>query len=264
MHGFLSRDGTSPRELLDIAREQLRPYASVDIRQAHVNAAHRDGACFRITTADAQSYQGRTLLLATGVYDELPAIAGIREFWGRSVFVCPYCDAWEFTGRRIAVIGRGHRAIQLAQELRQWSSDLLICPEDEEAVPEEDRVWTRNAGAGVRSGTITAFEGPQEAPAIVFEDGSRERCDAIFLTAPLRQRYPLVRTLGLNVREDGEIDVDDRGRTLAHGCYAAGDAVTAVHQVTLAAASGVCAAMAINEDLICEEVRSTTLGASSS
>ena len=86
-------------------------------------------------------------------------------------------------------------------------------------------------------------------------DGSREECDGIFLSAPLRARHPLVDQLGARVRGDGEIEIDERGRTCVAGVYAAGDAVTTVHQVVLAAASGVCAAMALNEDGIKEQVR---------
>jgi thioredoxin reductase len=61
--------------------------------------------------------------------------------------------------------------------------------------------------------------------------------------------------LGCRIRENGEIAVDDRGRASAPGVYAAGDAVTAIHQVVLAAATGVRAAMAINQDHIEEDVR---------
>jgi alkyl hydroperoxide reductase subunit AhpF len=61
--------------------------------------------------------------------------------------------------------------------------------------------------------------------------------------------------LGCKLRDDGEIDIDARGRTSVAGVYAAGDAVTTVHQVLLAAASGVCAAMGMNDDALQEDVR---------
>ncbi|HET9097469.1 MAG TPA: FAD-dependent oxidoreductase [Candidatus Baltobacteraceae bacterium] len=66
---------------------------------------------------------------------------------------------------------------------------------------------------------------------------------------------PLVDQLGARVRGDGEIEIDERGRASVAGVYAAGDAVTTVHQVVLAAASGVCAAMTLNEDRINGQVR---------
>jgi thioredoxin reductase len=60
--------------------------------------------------------------------------------------------------------------------------------------------------------------------------------------------------LGCETRADGEIAIDERGRTTVAAVYAAGDAVTSAHQVALAAASGVCAAMALNEDALNEEI----------
>ncbi len=56
----------------------------------------------------------------------------------------------------------------------------------------------------------------------------------------------------------GSIVLDDKCRTNVRGCYAAGDAVTNVHQVILAAASGVRAAVAICTDLLREEAAAIT------
>jgi choline dehydrogenase-like flavoprotein len=93
-HGFLSRDGTDPAEMLRVAREQLGRYDGVELLTAGVEAAHRDGDRFEVTLADGSSQTARRLL-ATGVVDELPPIQGLGGLWGRSVFNCPYCDGWE-------------------------------------------------------------------------------------------------------------------------------------------------------------------------
>jgi thioredoxin reductase len=255
MHGFLSRDGTPPAELLALARTELERYPSVRRLRAHIARAQRNGTEFVVVTDDGTRYSGRRLVLATGVYDAIPPIEGIAERWGRSVFVCPYCDGWEMRGKRLAIIGNGHKAVELAQELRQWSSDLVVCTQEIDDLTPEDRRWLAATHAVIRSAAVRRIGSESQAQQINFADGMQESCDAIFLRAPLRQRYPLVDMLGCNVRADGEIDVDGLGRTSVPGCYAAGDAVTAVHQVALAAASGVCAAMGVNEDLVTEEVR---------
>jgi thioredoxin reductase len=119
----------NPREFIAIARNDLQRYPSVEQADVHVVSAKFETGHFSITSEDGQSHHARTLLLATGLYDELPAIDGLRDLWGRKVFVCPYCDGWEVADRRIAVVGNGRRAVQLAQELRQWSHDLLVCIE---------------------------------------------------------------------------------------------------------------------------------------
>ena len=52
MHGFLSRDGMPPREFLRIAREQLRQYDTVELRDVEVTAAECRDSRFHVTLAD--------------------------------------------------------------------------------------------------------------------------------------------------------------------------------------------------------------------
>ncbi len=265
MHGFLSRDGTSPRDLLQIARRELESYPKVLVKDTHVTHALAEEGTFRIRTADGEEFVGRRLLLAIGVYDALPEIRGLRERWGRSVFVCPYCDAWEVRRHRLAILGNGRKAVELAQELHQWSDDIVVCTQGKDDLTQADRRWLEAVRATVREEGIASIDGAlDEPPQIGFTHGTSERVAAVFLCAPLRQRHPLVDMLGCRINDEGRIDVNECGRTNVPGCYAAGDAVTVTHQVVLAAASGVCAAMGINEDLLAQEVRSLTQSASPS
>lgn len=254
MHGFLSRDGTHPDELLKISREQLSRYQNVEFAQTHISQAKRQGEHFLLRSDDGFSLEARAVLLATGVYDALPQIGGVAELWGKRVFVCPYCDGWEMRDKRLAVLGKGKRAAALAQELWQWSDDLVVCTEGVGDAGAAQKTWMERVGATVHESPLVCVEAEDAQTLLLFEDGTRDDCAALFLCAPLRQRYPLVEMLGLQIDESGSIRVDDAGRTGAAGVYAAGDAVTDVHQVILAAASGVCAAMALNEDLLAEEV----------
>ena len=256
MHGFLSRDGMPPQELLRVSREQLREYPAIELVQTHVDAITGECGSFCAETSDGKIYRARRVLLATGVYDALPEIEGLHEFWGRSAFVCPYCDGWEMRGKRIAAIGKGAKAVDLAQELRQWSIDIVVCLEGDDALSGEHRAWLQATNTPVVLPRVRRLHGSGGCVRFLeFDDGGTQPCGAVFFSAPLHPRYPLVEMLGCGVRKDGEIEIDDRGRTTVPGVYAAGDAVTKVHQVVLAASSGVCAAMAINEDRLKEEVR---------
>ncbi len=249
MHGFITRDGTPPAELLAIARKELERYPSVKIEQLHVSRARKEGDEFIVSADEGAEYRAKTVVLATGLHDALPQITGLPQRWGKGVFVCPYCDAWEMRGRRIAVLGKNARAVELAQELHQWTDDLVVCFEEAPQLDEKHRRWLQAAGAHVHDTPLVSVGG--EAPHLTLGfSGSQDTCSALFLCAPLRQRYPLVAMLGCSLDEDGAVRIDEHGRTVADGVYAAGDAVTSVHQVVLAAASGVCAAMAVNEDLL--------------
>jgi thioredoxin reductase len=92
---FLTRDGTNPRELLRMAREQLEPY-DVKVHAGKViDAGGLDGH-FKVVTEAGEKFESRKLLLATGVRDVLPEIRGLRELYGTSAHHCPYCDGWEW------------------------------------------------------------------------------------------------------------------------------------------------------------------------
>src|SRR4029450_10674659 len=49
MHGFLSRDGIPPWEVLKIARDQLQPYETVELRDVEVTAAECRKSRFYVT-----------------------------------------------------------------------------------------------------------------------------------------------------------------------------------------------------------------------
>ena len=128
LHGYLTRDGIEPAELLRIGREQLSPYKTVQMRSGEVTDARRAGKGFEITVND-EAIASRKLLLATGVVDHLPDIEGLKPLYGRSVFHCPYCDGWEQRDQPIAIYGREDRGAGLALELTGWSRDLVVVHE---------------------------------------------------------------------------------------------------------------------------------------
>ncbi|HEY6450313.1 MAG TPA: NAD(P)/FAD-dependent oxidoreductase [Candidatus Cybelea sp.] len=250
MHGFLSRDGTSPKDLRRLAKEELSRYKSVEFTGEHVVDVRENDSRFVVSAQSGARFFGRRLLLATGMFDDLPPVDGLAERWGRSAFNCPFCDGWEVRDRRLAAYGRGREAVGLAQELRSWSNALVVCPERDDLTP-LDRAWIEASGAILHIGQIRALQGPGTMlERITFEDGSAIECDVLFICAPLRQHSPLFASLDCLLTEAREIAVDACNQTSHHGCYAAGDAVTSVHQVIVAAASGVRAAIGITESLV--------------
>ena len=126
LHGYLTRDGTPPLELLRLGRSELGPYG-IDLRDASVTAFERGGTGFKVTIGDAERVQAHALLLATGICDQLPAIPGVRECYGISVHHCPYCDGWEHRDERLAIIGRGSGSVGLSLSMKTWTSRVTLC-----------------------------------------------------------------------------------------------------------------------------------------
>src|SRR4051812_32453819 len=138
MHGFLSRDGIHPAELLSLGRAQLQPYQTVELRAGTVKSACPAGGHFRVTLEGGVEYQSRKLLLATGVVDELPQVEGLKALYGRSVFHCPYCDGWEVRDQPLSVYGPGTKGVGLATTLLCWGRDIVLCTDGPADLPDDD------------------------------------------------------------------------------------------------------------------------------
>lgn len=224
LHNFLSRDGTPPAELRRIARAQLTPYETVEVRELTATAAKRDGDEFEVTLSDGSTVRTRRVLLATGVIDELPPIEGLAELWGRSVFHCPYCHGYEHRGRPTAVLGSGPKFADLALHLTRLSDDVALCSNGPLDVPDQVRTALERAGVVLREEKVTRVHaGDGGLERLEFEAGDDLAREVLYTGGPLRQRSDLAAQLGCHAFEDGTVEVDGLGRTSAPGVHAAGD-----------------------------------------
>ena len=250
LHCFMSRDGIPPTALLDDSRRQLERYETVTVMAAKVTAAERKGAQFTVLTDDGYALQAKTVLVATGVVDELPRIDGIDELFGRSVHVCPYCDGWEHRDAPVAVYGHGEKAVRYAMLLRQWTDDLVLCT-DGSKVSAEHAGHLKMSGIAVREEKISRLEGKDGClQAVLFAGGARLGRRALFFTTGQHPRSPLLEKLGCRFDEEGGVACNAEGQTSVPGVFVAGDISRDVQLAIIAAAEGARAALAINKSLV--------------
>ena len=255
LHGFLTRDGIEPAELLRIGREQLRRYDSVELRAIEVTDASYFGDGFEVTLSDGTCRRSRKLLLATGVVDHLPEIAGIEDFYGRSVFHCPYCDGWEVRDQPLAVYGRGEHGQGLALELTAWSDDLVLCTDGPAGLTAEDRGRLAKHSIEVREEWIAHLEGTDGMlERIVFTNGATLARRALFFSTGQHQRSDLSAILGCAFTDKGAVQTGEYETTNVPGLYVAGDASRLMQLAIVAAAEGAQAAFAINTALLKEDL----------
>ena len=255
MHGFLTRDGMAPLEFLAVARQQLEPYDTIEIRDIGVTAAECRGASrFHVTLADGARLESRKLLIATGVVDNLPGIPGFRELYGSSVFHCPYCDGWEVRDQPLAIYGRGARGLGLSLELLGWSRDLVLCTDGPSEVDDDGLARLARCGIAIRTERVARLEGSEHLERIVFASGEPLPRRALFFTTGQTQQSELAVRLGCEFNEKGTVRTGKYETTHLPGLYVAGDASRAVQWVVVAAAEGAEAAFAINTDLLKEDL----------
>ena len=255
MHGFLTRDGVAPREFLAIAREQLRQYDTVEIRDVEVvEAACRSEARFHVAVAGGAAFESRKLLLATGVVDNVPEIPGFRELYGKSVFHCPYCDGWELRDQPLAIYGRGARGLGLSLELTGWSRDLVLCTDGPPEIAADDLARLARNGIRVREERVVRLEGRDALERVMFASGDPLPRRALFFTTGQTQQSQLALALGCEFNDKGTVRTGKYESTHLPGLYVAGDASRAVQWVVVAAAEGAEAAFAINTDLLRQDL----------
>ncbi|MDQ2785635.1 MAG: NAD(P)/FAD-dependent oxidoreductase [Chloroflexota bacterium] len=257
-HGFFTRDGTPPAELLAIGREQLRPYSTVALRQIAVTGAARDehGGGFLVTLADGTTAHTRAILLATGATAVFPSIEGLAERWGVSVNSCPYCHGYEVRDEPLAAHGNGDMGFHYALMIAHWSHDFVFCTDGPAELTQEQQRTLASRQIRVIEEKIIRLEGAgRDLEQIVFADGTRLPRRALFFGPQWRQHSDLAAQLGCEHTPDGSVQVDRQGLTSVPWLYAAGDMTHLQVQVlALAVAEGAVAGTALNNALIFGEV----------
>jgi len=254
LHGFLTRDGITPRDFLRIAREELRQYETVEVRDIEVAAAECRDARFQVTLTGGSTLHARKLLLATGVADNLPDIPGFHQLYGLSVFHCPYCDGWEVRDQPLAIYGRGERGAGLSLELTGWSRDLVLCTDGPSEIAPDELARLARHGILVREDRVVRLDGQARLERIVFATGEPLVRHALFFTTGQEQQSELATKLGCRINDKGTVSTGKYETTHLRGLFVAGDASRAVQWVVVAAAEGAEAAFAINTDLLKEDL----------
>ncbi|SFS53149.1 NAD(P)/FAD-dependent oxidoreductase [Paenibacillus sp. 453mf] len=252
-HGFLTRDGITPHEFRRVAKEQIEAYPNVTFTtDTAISAGGADGD-FTITTEKGTTYHSKKLLLAIGKRDLKLPIDGLAEVYGKSAFVCPYCDGWELRDQKLVVIVSHDKALHMAKTLSGWSRDFTICTNGDEKLTEQDREELNNHNISVfdtRISEIKSIGGMVES--VHLEDGTMIPCTGIFFAPELGIGSDLPQLLDCESSEDGTIVVDKFGKTSVPGVYSAGDSATQMYQLIMAASMGSLAAVGINSELLAE------------
>ena len=254
LHGYLTRDGIAPSELNAIGRTELEQYG-VEWRNVSVSGAVREDAGFQVSLADGHDERARFLLIATGVVDELPDIAGLRECYGRSVFHCPYCDGWEHRDQRLGVLGQGKSGVQLSLSLKTWSPNLVLLTNGSRLDPPARERLSRNGIEVVTARIARIVHHEARMTNVEFQRHEPIALDAIFFTTGQHPRCDLASSLGCAFNRKGTVDTGTLSETNVPGVFVAGDASRDAQFVVVAAAEGVKAALAINQAMQREELQ---------
>jgi thioredoxin reductase len=257
-HGFLTRDGISPLELRRLGAEEVEGYGGRVIRTVvtSVSSLERaEGAVEFSVQAEARGtgasteVVARSVVLATGLIETLPALPTLRAFYGTALHSCVDCDGWEKRDAPLALIGESDDLAERARYLANWSDDLIVFTNGVGAVSDADEARLRARGIRVERRPIAdiAGTGREGMTGVVLADGETISRTAGFVRPGW---VPSLSFLDLELARtaDGYIETDAVGRTSASGVYAAGDLVDGPQQLLVAAGDGARVAGAVLRD----------------
>ena len=250
-HGFLTRDGIKPQEFKNIAIKELETYPSVSISNETVIKVDQDrqNNLFLVTTSNNKSYITEKLLLATGIQEEFP-LSQIRQYYGKSLFSCPYCDGWELRDQPLAIIAeKEEHIIHMTKMVFNWSKDLMVFTNGHQ-LSNHVRIDFESKKIKVYREVIKSLHGDNgHLESIELESGENILRSGGFVVPSFYRPNKFAEQLNCQVDESGEIITDGAGRTTENDVYIAGETKSGPSSLMIAAAEGSRAAFSINMDL---------------
>lgn len=260
-HGYLTRDGFPPLEMLRLGREEIRTYGNQIVPGEVVSIDKNDAGLYVARLENGTTYQARRLLFTTGLVDELPDVPGLAERWGRDVVHCPYCFGWEIRDEPMAILGGAAHSVGQALMWRQWTDDLTLVTPDSSAISSTEHEQLSARGIRVVEGDIEslAIDANDDLSGVILSGGTTIPIRVLVIGPRFSARGQLVGTLGVEVSQHpagigSQIAADPTGRTSDPGIWVAGNVTDVSAGIMQSTASGVLAAAAINSDLVQEDV----------
>ncbi|MFC4654086.1 NAD(P)/FAD-dependent oxidoreductase [Rheinheimera marina] len=253
-HGFFTLDGVSPAEILKRAWAPLLAYPTVSraaLGRAVQATKTADG--FVVASTDGHSWHSKSLVLATGVTDTLPAIPGLAERWGKTAIHCPYCHGYELRNQPTVVIASSPHSVHQAAILPDWGP-TTYCTQGQFEPDAEQLEMLQRRGVRVERSPVVAVEGEgQQIDAVRLADGRRLAAAAVYLAPKTSFGHQLAEQLGLAVQPGMTgpvVVVDEMKQSSVPGVFVAGDNSSPMHNATLASAAGVLAGGAAHRYLM--------------
>ncbi|AIC93324.1 NAD(P)/FAD-dependent oxidoreductase [Shouchella lehensis] len=254
-HGYLTQDGVTPTQFRQKALADLRNYPSIKWEQQQVKAIEKRGdGTFKVKTEKTELV-ARKILLATGLKDVLPDVPDIHDYYGTSLFPCPFCDGWELKDQPLVVISENDHASMFTTLITNWSRDLVLATNGKSVLSTEQKEAFAARNIQVIEEKIQALKGKDgQLHQVQFTNGLVLERSAGFVTCTLKQASLLANRLGCKENENGGYETDGFGQTTVSGVYATGDmTMNQAPQLILAAADGSMVAASIVKALAFED-----------
>jgi len=252
-HGLLGHDHKPPLEILAAARHQLARYPTVALVDAHVASVSGALGDFSVVTESGETHTARRLLLSYGVSDQMPAIPGFADCWGKTVVSCPYCDGFEVAERQWGLLWSGPQSHHAVSLFHDWTDNLTVFADGHDIAPDIRADLVRRNVEVVDGRLLEIAHRDGRLATVNLDTGRNVAVDVLFAHPRNRPSSGLHEALGLETVDAPAgitLKVDDRRQTSVPGIYAAGDLANPMASVTLASAHGAMAAIFAQQSML--------------
>jgi thioredoxin reductase (NADPH) len=239
--------------------EQVSHYG-VDIRQEKVGELAKKGELFEVKTEKGIS-QAKTLILAMGAAYRHLNIPGEEKLIGKGVSYCSTCDAPFFKDKTVAVVGGGDAAVTGAIQVASFAQKVYLIHRRDEFRAEPawvEKLKQNQKIEQVLSTQVKEISGSEKVTGIVLDKPYKGKTDlvveGVFIEIGQVPSSTLVKPLGVELNEQGYIEVNPGMQTNVAGVFAAGDIAVVqggilFRQFVTAAADGARAAASVYQYL---------------
>ncbi|MDQ0861075.1 NAD(P)/FAD-dependent oxidoreductase [Bacillus sp. V2I10] len=254
-HGFITRDGIKPQEFKEIGLKELENYPTVSYSNTTITEIIKDigNERFIVTATEGQEFAAEKIILATGI-QEVFSIQSVRNYYGKSLFSCPYCDGWELRDKPLIVMAeKEEHSLHMAKLIYNWSEDLVVITNGVELSKEGVQELQKH-NIIIKSEPVKNLIGNDGyLQKIEFVSGETIIRSGGFVVPSFYRPNLFAEKLGCEVQENGTVVTDGAGRTTHKNIYIAGETEkSGPSSLMISAAEGNKAAVSVNTDLTME------------
>jgi len=252
-HNFITHDGKTPKEIADLARQQVEKYDTVRLVHGLAVEGSKTANGFSIRIAQGETFEAKKLIFATGVKDIMPPIPGLSECWGITVLHCPYCHGYEVRNETTGILSNGDEAFDFSALISNWTKDLTLLTNGASTLTAEQLVKLDRHQIKIIEKVVERLEHVNgRLQHVIFKDGTKLALTALYTRVPFTQHCAIPESLGCEITRDGYIKIDAMQKTTVPGVFACGDNTTRMRTVSGVIGAGTMTGAAANRELILE------------
>ena len=232
IENWIGTKNVSGIEFAKMLEEHVRAQEEIEIVVPDkVTKVEKTDERFKVSTEKGNTYDTKTVLVASGAHRKKIGVPGEKEFDGKGVAYCSTCDAPIFQDKDVAVIGGGNAGLEAVIDLFPYAKSIKLLEYGNalkgDAVT-QDKVKASNKVEIILNAETLEILGDKFVTGLKYKDrntGEEKQLDlgGVFVEIGSVPNSDIVKDL-VETNKYGEIVIDSKNaRTSAKGIWAAGD-----------------------------------------